>query len=62
LDGEADIIVVGGGNSGLPAAIIAKNKGAKVIVLEASGGMSSSLAMMPEARRSPVQISRNLWH
>jgi flavocytochrome c len=45
-DGEADIIVVGGGNSGLPAAITAHDKGAKVMVLEASGGMASSLAMI----------------
>jgi fumarate reductase flavoprotein subunit len=45
-DGEADVIIVGGGNSGLPAAIIARDKGAKVIVLEASGGMSSSLALI----------------
>ena len=45
-DGEADIVVVGGGNAGLPAAIIAQDKGAKVIVLEASSGMASSLAMI----------------
>jgi fumarate reductase flavoprotein subunit len=45
-DGEADIIVVGGGNAGLPAAITAHDKGAKVMVLEASGGMASSLAMI----------------
>jgi fumarate reductase flavoprotein subunit len=45
-DGEADVIVVGGGNTGIPAAITAHDKGAKVIVLEASGGMASSLAMI----------------
>jgi fumarate reductase flavoprotein subunit len=45
-DGEADVIVVGGGNSGLPAAITAHDKGVKVMVLEASGGMASSLAMI----------------
>jgi len=45
-DGEADVIVVGGGNAGLPAAITAYDKGSKVIVLEASGGMASSLAMI----------------
>ena len=45
-DDEADVIVVGGGNSGLPAAITAHDKGAKVIVLEASTGMASSLAMI----------------
>jgi len=45
-DGEADVIVVGGGNSGLPAAITAHDKGVKVMVLEASSGMASSLAMI----------------
>ena len=45
-DGEADVIVIGGGNTGLPAAITANDKGAKVIVLEASSGMASSLAMI----------------
>jgi fumarate reductase flavoprotein subunit len=45
-DGEADIIVVGGGNTGIPAAITAHDKGAKVMVLEVSGGMASSLAMI----------------
>ncbi len=45
-DGEADVIVVGGGNSGLPAAITAFDKGAKVMVIETSGGMASSLAMI----------------
>jgi flavocytochrome c len=45
-DGEADVIVVGGGNTGIPAAITAHDKGAKVIVLEASTGMASSLAMI----------------
>jgi len=45
-DGEADVIVVGGGNSGLPAAMVALDRGAKVMVLEVSGGMASSLAMI----------------
>ncbi|MCK4273987.1 MAG: FAD-dependent oxidoreductase [Dehalococcoidales bacterium] len=45
-DGEADVIVVGGGNTGIPAAITAHDKGTKVIVLEASNGMASSLAMI----------------
>lgn len=45
-DGEADVIVVGGGNAGLPAAITAHDKGTKVMVLETSGGMASSLAMI----------------
>lgn len=45
-DDEADVIVVGGGNSGLPAAMVAHDKGAKVMVLEVSTGMASSLAMI----------------
>jgi len=45
-DGEADVIVVGGGNAGLPAAITAHDKGVKVMVVEVSGGMASSLAMI----------------
>jgi flavocytochrome c len=45
-DGEAEIIVVGGGNTGIPAAITAHDKGAKVMVLETSSGMASSLAMI----------------
>jgi flavocytochrome c len=45
-DGEADVIVVGGGNTGIPAAITAYDKGVKVILLEASSGMSSSLALI----------------
>ena len=45
-DVEADIIVVGGGNTGIPAAITAHVGGAKVIVVEASGGMASNLAMI----------------
>jgi fumarate reductase flavoprotein subunit len=45
-DGEADVVVVGGGNTGIPAAIRAHEKGVKVILLEASNGMASSLAMI----------------
>ena len=45
-DGEADVIVIGGGNAGLPAAITAHDKGAKVMVVETSSGMASSLAMI----------------
>jgi flavocytochrome c len=45
-DGEADIVVLGGGNTGIPAAITAHDKGARVILLEASTGMASSLAMI----------------
>ena len=43
-DGEADVIVVGVGNAGLPAAMAATDKGAKVIVLETWSGPASSLA------------------
>lgn len=43
-DGEADVVVVGAGNAGLPAAIAAKDKGAKVLILEAWSGPASSLA------------------
>jgi flavocytochrome c len=45
-DGEAEVIVIGGGNAGLPAAMTAHDKGAKVIVLETSSGMASNLAMI----------------
>ncbi len=45
-DAEADVIVIGGGNAGLPAAITAHDKGARVMVLETSSGMASSLAMI----------------
>lgn len=45
-DGESDVIVVGAGNAGLPAAITVKNKGAGVIVLETWSGSASSLAMI----------------
>jgi flavocytochrome c len=45
-DAEADVIVIGGGNSGLPAAITASDQGARVMVLETSSGMASSLAMI----------------
>ncbi len=45
-DAEADIIVVGFGNAGIPAAVTAHDKGAKVMVLETSSGMASSLAMI----------------
>ena len=45
-DGEADVVVVGGGNTGIPAAITAYDKGVSVILLEASAGMASSLAMI----------------
>ncbi len=43
-DGEADVVVVGAGNAGLPAAITATDKGDDVIVLEAWTSTASSLA------------------
>ncbi len=43
-DGEADVIVVGAGTAGLPAAIAAQDEGAKVLVLEVWSGPASSLA------------------
>ena len=43
-DAEADVIVVGAGNAGLPAAIAAVDKGASVIILEIWSGPASSLA------------------
>ncbi len=45
-DGEADVVVVGGGNTGIPAALTAYYKDVSVILLEASTGMASSLAMI----------------
>lgn len=46
-DRESDIIVIGAGNAGLPAAIAAADKGMKVIVLEAwKSGSASSLPMI----------------
>ena len=45
-DGEADVIVVGAGTAGLPAAITAADRGAKITVLEAWGGPASSLALI----------------
>jgi len=45
-DGETDIIVIGSGNAGLPAAITATDKGADVIILETGKVPSSSLAFM----------------
>ncbi len=45
-DDEADVIVVGAGTAGLPAAISAAVSGADVIILEAWSGPASSLALI----------------
>lgn len=45
-DYEADVIVVGAGTAGLPAAIAAKEAGAKVAVLELMSHCGGSLAMI----------------
>ena len=38
-----DLIIVGGGNAGLPAAIFASRRGAKVLVIEAAGQLGGTL-------------------
>lgn len=38
-----DLIVVGGGNAGLPAALFAARRGARVLVIEASGSLGGTL-------------------
>jgi len=43
---ESDVIVVGAGTAGLPAAIVAADAGAKVVVLESMPFCASSLAMV----------------
>lgn len=40
-----DLIVVGGGNSGLPAAIFAAQRGARVLIIEAAGTVGGTLFM-----------------
>lgn len=45
-DYEADVVVVGAGNAGFPAAINASDKGAKVIILELWSAPASSLAVI----------------
>ena len=45
-DDEVDVVVVGAGNAGFPAAINASDKGAKVIVLELWSAPASSLAVI----------------
>ncbi len=43
-DGEAwDLIVVGGGSAGLPAALFAADRGARVLILEATGELGGTL-------------------
>lgn len=44
---ETDVVIIGAGNAGLPAAIAARDKGVDVILLEAwGGGPASSLSMI----------------
>lgn len=45
-ENEADVVVVGAGNAGLPAAIMAADAGAKVVVLETMPYTASSLALV----------------
>lgn len=53
---KADIVIIGGGGAGLAAALVAAEKGAKVIVLEKRGlGGSSALAFGIFAVDSPAQ-------
>jgi fumarate reductase flavoprotein subunit len=42
---EWDLIVVGGGNAGLPTAIFAARRGARVLVVEAGGAVGGTLFM-----------------
>ena len=42
---EYDLIVVGGGNAGLPTAIFAAQRGARVLVVEAGGAVGGTLFM-----------------
>ena len=41
--GRWDLIVVGGGNAGLPAAIFAAKRGARVLIVEAAGQVGGTL-------------------
>ena len=38
-----DLIVVGGGNAGLPVAIFAAQRGARVLIVEAAGALGGTL-------------------
>ena len=42
-DNTYDVIVVGGGNAGLPAAIFAAGRGARVLIVEAAGQIGGTL-------------------
>jgi fumarate reductase flavoprotein subunit len=58
---EADIVVIGGGGTGLAAAVSAAEKGARVILLEKRGlGGNSALAQGLFAADSPVQKRMNI--
>ena len=45
-DYEADVVIVGAGTAGLPAAIVAAEEGAKVVILELMSYCASSLALI----------------
>jgi fumarate reductase flavoprotein subunit len=59
---EADIAVVGGGVAGLPAAIMAAEAGAKVIVFEkeAKAGGAGNMSMGPFAVESRIQRQKQI--
>jgi len=62
-DGEADVVVVGAGNAGLPAAITATDKGDDVVVLEAWTSTASSLAYIAGGilfAGTPIQKDRGI--
>jgi fumarate reductase flavoprotein subunit len=44
-DQNWDVIVLGGGNAGLPAAIFAAKRGARVLIIEAAGALGGTLFM-----------------
>jgi fumarate reductase flavoprotein subunit len=45
-DNEADVIVIGGGNAGLPAGIVAAQEGAKTMLLESRSVLGGSFKMV----------------
>lgn len=58
-----DVIVVGGGNSGLPAAIFAAQRGAKVLVVEAADVLGGTLHLSSgqmSAAGTKLQLSKGI--